>query len=43
MTQLMGGAQASADALPEFNAAIARLQQAATSLTGEISRFKLGD
>ncbi|RPH44901.1 MAG: methyl-accepting chemotaxis protein [Burkholderiales bacterium] len=42
MTQLMAGAQAGADALPEFNASIAGLRDAADSLTQEISRFKLG-
>jgi methyl-accepting chemotaxis protein WspA len=42
MTQLMAGAQAGADAMPEFNASIAGLRQASDSLTQEIARFKLG-
>jgi methyl-accepting chemotaxis protein WspA len=43
MTQLMDTAQHSADALPEFNAAITRLRQAVDSLTQDIARFKLGN
>lgn len=42
MARLMDGAHASAEALPEFHAAIARQRAAADSLTQEISRFKLG-
>jgi methyl-accepting chemotaxis protein WspA len=42
MKQLLSGAQSSADALPEFNASIARLRDATESLTQEVSRFKLG-
>ena len=41
MAELMAVAQSSADTLPEFNAAISRLRQAAHSLSEEISRFKL--
>jgi methyl-accepting chemotaxis protein WspA len=41
MARLLVSANASAEALPGFKAAIARQHTAATSLTQEISRFKL--